>query len=377
MDEVVPGKAVKSPFLDVDVGRNPDLDRLSGRVSDEFEGAFRGVDNFNVLDSAIADLYNFNEATNPDVENVWFNDVVVFPESNYDDVLRWAEEVAGSIDGDYSVRILDDFGIHNDTRNMYADQADVTLRVGDYHDRENLVRVDEFGGNIAVEDLVSELEEFDFGAEANDSGASNVYNVNMDRGSAKVKPDLLTGWFDVESDFSSAYSSRVWMPYADEESALFVRGDNNGSELDINTQVVRYDGSRTGDFFFDCMKEASQHYLPFFGVPTHSISGEAVEFYLDEEDIDPNIDSTSDIEIRQDPLNDLDSRHYDAERLRDRIYRISAQANPETIISNMDANVTQIGSDENYLRWKKEGDTVIVKELYSSREDAILGDDRT
>jgi hypothetical protein len=379
MEEIRPGEAAKSPFLKLDIGRNEDLREVADRLEGEFESISRGLGTSGLIGDELANSYNFQEAIDPDKENPWLNKVVVFPEKNVKAVTDYAEDVASELeDGDYRVEIVD-FGMDDESRRLAAGTADAEVRFNDREERQNNVRLRD-GDRVESLDLDyldSALESMEFGSVVDDSGSSYTHEVEVDGKTASIKPDLLTGWFDVEAGFDPSYNARVWMPYAEKDSAILVRGKDNGDGFDVESQVITDDSSRTGDFFMDAMSEARQHYSPFWGILTPQISGEAVEFYSEETEIDPRVDQPRDIEIRQKAINQLDDHKYDSEVVRDILYKKASRENPNGLYVNGDGHREQLGRDENYLRWNLEGDDIVMHELYDSRSDAVPTDDRT
>ena len=167
------------------------------------------------------------------------------------------------------------------------------------------------------------------------------------------------------------------MPYADQDSAILVHGEQSNDGVEVTSQVVTYDRSKTGDFFFDAITEAAEHYLPFSGVLTPEISGEAIEFYQDETEIHPSINQPMDIEIRQQAQNQLGEPEFDTGRIRDLLYRRASENNPEGLYTDQNGHRDQIDDGENYIRWKEEDGKLVFQEIYDDRQEAIPVDDRT
>lgn len=380
MKEIKSGESVRSPFLQADVASFDSLQDVANLIEDDIEGFYRGVDNFSVVDPVMNDLYSFQAATDPNSGNKWFNEVAVVPERNFEYITDHAQNVVDEISGgEYSINVIDDFSHSQEARDKLAEEADIQLRVSDNEERDETVRMleDSSKKTVGLGEISSELEAAEFDSDVNDSGGRFTHEVELEKGRAFVQPDLLTGWFDVESGFSSAYSSKVWMPYADQDSAILVRGEPSEDGVNVESHVVTYDSSRTGDFFSDAVTEAAEHYLPFSGVLTPQVPGEAVEFYLDDSEIHPNIEQPRNIEVRQKALNQLGSHEFDSERVRDIIYRKAAEDNPRGLYTNGGGHRDQIGNEENYIRWTEDNGKIVLHELYDDRQEAIPVDDRT
>lgn len=369
MEPLKDGESVKSPFIDLDNTHRNNAEQLSKEIEEELT---TGLEQDGVVNEALL-LYDFGDAVNSEVENQWLKDVSVIPMQNLSHVKEEAQQITEELKQKYPIDLRDNFGLDEETRLQLNQPDEIQVRIGDLVDRTGDVRVydGEQETTIPIDNIEAELPQHEFDV-LNDSGASHTHQVEYHGQEFEITPDLNTGWFNIET---TGGESRLWVPYADQESAIIAYNGSNGQE----TTLVTFDESRTGEYFVDAFSEGLQNFLPFWDLLSPKISSDAVD-YATENNV---FEETRDIEIRQDAWNELKDGRYEHNRVRDRLYRLAAREDPQGLftsgIGGVDYQNEQIGSEDRYMEWHLEDDdtTVVLDNLYPSRKDAINQDTRT